>query len=1409
MDPLRSVLRALCLCLVAVCAAEKSQAQTPPTRILPLGDSLTSGTTTPGAYRNQLYSLLTTAGFNVDFIGTQTDASNPTLPDTSHQGMGGYRIDQIESGLIPWLDAIEDPDVVLLLIGTNDFSAQFNTATAPNRLASLIGKIATQRPFAKVIVASLPLRTDDANLETQQLAFNAAIPGIVADQVNLGRQVSFVDLHAALSAGDLEEGVHPTQAGYSKLADAWLPAITSVITPLGTANPPAIAGTGPAVDLTHVTVKFSKPVADTAANPANFSLNDGVSISQATLDSTKRLITLTTSAQTAGKLYTVTVSGVSDRTPAQNTIVPGSSAYYSALILNNGSFENGQAGWAMSGNFVVIDTTPPYLASNGNKLLVFNGGQTQPNGLISQSFGTVPGQQYRLDYDMGILGLNNSEQRLGVQVTGTVDHIAQIEAGVANGLGNTVWTPKSHTFIADSSTTTLAFGDLSTTTNSVDLMLDRVRVTAIPSLVNTAPVAVADTYNTPVNTPLVIAAPGLLDNDSDAQSDTLSAAINSNPSHGSVTVNPNGGFTYSPAVGYTGPDSFSYRASDGSLSSNVATVSINVTPATAGTLVNGSFEAGETGWSMTGNYLVYGSTAPYFAFDGNTMVVMNGGQTAPNAVISQTITTIPGRTYLLEFNAGSLALNTASVALGVGVTGTSTLLNETEILTGNAQSNSNWSAFSHEFTADAATATLTFRDLSASGNGIDLLLDNVRLTEKAPTNTAPVATGESYTTNENTPLVVDAPGVLANDSDAQNNTLTAVLDTPPSHGTVTLNTNGGFTYTPATGYTGGDSFNYHANDGSLDSDIVTVSIIVNAVNTAPVATGESYSTAQDTPLVISAPGVLANDIDAQNNALAAVVDSVPAHGNLTLNSDGGFTYTPAAGYSGADSFTYRANDGSLDSNTVTASISIVPPVLSDVLVNGSFENNYNGWTASGNQTIQSILPYRPTDGMKLSAFNSSNLTPNGTLSQSFATVPGQTYTLSFDVGVLSYIRRFQSLGVQVQGSALLLNKTHSIRGQNNGSNIWESKTHTFVADSGATTLTFKDLSSNTEGIDLLLDHVRVTGPAALPNEAPVAVADSYQVNQNTLLTVPAAGVLENDYDSQSNTLTAVLDASPLHGSLTLNANGSFTYLPNSGYTGADSFSYHASDGSLSSSTVTVDITVNAVSASLLLNPSFEAGYDGWTATGNQSIEWYQPTDGVRVADFNSQNRTPDATLSQSFATIPGQSYILTFDAGILAYTTDSQSAEVTVNGGGTLVSDIITLTGDGTGIPRWTQKGYSFTANSNTTTLAFRDLSTATIGIDFLLDNVRVATATIEAAAVYQQPEPVLTTPSVTVSAGESTLTTTAAQPGVYLLERSRDLKTWEFIDETHCETGDPVEFHDSPAPGEPKMFYRIGYRAN
>jgi hypothetical protein len=163
--------------------------------------------------------------------------------------------------------------------------------------------------------------------------------------------------------------------------------------------------------------------------------------------------------------------------------------------------------------------------------------------------------------------------------------------------------------------------------------------------------------------------------------------------------------------------------------------------------------------------------------------------------------------------------------------------------------------------------------------------------------------------------------------DPDGDPLTAILLSLPTHGTLGFNANHSFTYTPNTGFIGTDSFSYKVNDGTLDSNTAVVSINVGggvaAATHAPVASDDSYSTPFNTALVVASPGVLANDTNVNGNTLTAILLSGPTHGTLGLNPNGSFTYTPDATFTGTDSFTYKANDGTLDSNTATASISII------------------------------------------------------------------------------------------------------------------------------------------------------------------------------------------------------------------------------------------------------------------------------------------------------------------------------------------------------------------------------------------------------------------------------------------------------------------------------------------------------
>jgi autotransporter-associated beta strand protein len=316
-----------------LCAAATAQAQTAPIRILPLGDSITAGwggDANQGGYRAPLAAALTAAGYNVNYIGTSTENSG-TMAQPQHEGHSGWHISGISSNIQAWLAAVDNPDVVLLHIGTNDFGSGDNTATAIDRLDGLITQIATQRPFAHIIVTTLMVRDEPYNSQIQSL-FNPYVQAKVTAQAALGRRVTFLDMHAVVPLADMPDSLHPNQTGYNLMTNAWLSAIQAVCGPDGDASPPAIASVTGTLDHTHVSITFSKPVTDAAATLANYALSGGLTRTAAVLDASKRVVTLTTSPQAVGTSYTVTVNGVVDRTAAGHPIQPNSTAAFLPAI---------------------------------------------------------------------------------------------------------------------------------------------------------------------------------------------------------------------------------------------------------------------------------------------------------------------------------------------------------------------------------------------------------------------------------------------------------------------------------------------------------------------------------------------------------------------------------------------------------------------------------------------------------------------------------------------------------------------------------------------------------------------------------------------------------------------------------------------------------------------------------------------------------------------------------------------------------------------------------------------------------------------------------------------------------------------------------------------------------------------
>ncbi len=218
-------------------------------------------------------------------------------------------------------------------------------------------------------------------------------------------------------------------------------------------------------------------------------------------------------------------------------------------------------------------------------------------------------------------------------------------------------------------------------------------------------------------------------------------------------------------------------------------------------------------------------------------------------------------------------------------------------------------------------------------------------------NEAPVTFEDSYSMDQDTTLnIIETEGVLANDTDPDSDTLTATLVNDVSTGSLSLASDGSFTYTPVIGFTGTVEFNYSTGDGGISSLPENVTITVNAVsNNAPVASNDSASVNEDTTL---SDTLTATDADGDQLTFSIVSQASNGVATITNSATGAFNYVPGANYNGADSFTFKANDGIDDSNTATFSITInsvndAPiwsPVIPDKTVGVSESTNIDLFT---------------------------------------------------------------------------------------------------------------------------------------------------------------------------------------------------------------------------------------------------------------------------------------------------------------------------------------------------------------------------------------------------------------------------------------------------------------------------------
>jgi lysophospholipase L1-like esterase len=215
--------------------------------IMPLGDSITDGvgSSAPGGgYRVQLFHDAVQAHKALTFVGSATDPNGPTMVDgktfpRDHEGHPGYTIDNsaTTSGISPLVDpsiATNHPQIILLMIGTNDLNRNIDVPNAPTRLGALLDRLINDAPNALLVVAKIvPTQDDGANNSVQ--TYNNAITGLVQSRAANGKHITAVDMYAAITAQAnyktalMNDFLHPNDAGYVIMANVWYAAIQNYL----------------------------------------------------------------------------------------------------------------------------------------------------------------------------------------------------------------------------------------------------------------------------------------------------------------------------------------------------------------------------------------------------------------------------------------------------------------------------------------------------------------------------------------------------------------------------------------------------------------------------------------------------------------------------------------------------------------------------------------------------------------------------------------------------------------------------------------------------------------------------------------------------------------------------------------------------------------------------------------------------------------------------------------------------------------------------------------------------------------------------------------------------------------------------------------------------------------------------
>ena len=654
------------------------------------------------------------------------------------------------------------------------------------------------------------------------------------------------------------------------------------------------------------------------------------------------------------------------------------------------------------------------------------------------------------------------------------------------------------------------------------------------TVANTLPTAGDDANSTDEDTSV---SGSVIANDGDVDGDDLSYSLLTSSVDGTVSIDSDGNYTYTPNSNFFGIDSFEYTVTDADGATTTATVEITVASVNdepiVGTAIEdqSNFDSEEVSLDVAGNFS--------------------------------------------DVEDANLTFSAAGLPPGLSIDGNG-LINGT--LDSSASANGPYAITVTASDSDGGSVSDTFTWTVA--------------------NTLPTAGDDSNATDEDTAV---SGSVIANDADVDGDDLTYSLNSVASNGTATIDADGNYTYTPDGNFFGSDSFEYTVTDADGAATTATVTITVGSVNDEPVVgtaiddqsdldsdtitldVSGNFSDVEDADLAFTATGlppgltingdglitgtidssasasgpytvvvtatdddggivsdefvwtvantlptagddtnstdedtavsgsVIANDGDVDGDDLKYSLDSDASNGTATIDADGNYTYTPADNFFGTDSFTYTVTDA--DGAITTATVTITVNSINDEPVVG---------TAIDDQTD----------------FDSDTISLD--VSGNFTDV--EDANLTFAVTGLP-------AGLTINAAGLI---TGTIDSSASADGPYTVTVTAADSDGGSVSDTFT---------------------WAVANPGPVAGNDSFTIDEDTTI---AQTVVGNDGDVDGDVLTYAKTSEPTNGTVTLATDGTFTYTPVDNFFGTDSFTYTVTDADGATAVATVTITVDSV-----------------------------------------------------------------------------------------------------------------------------------------------------------------------------------------------------------------------------------------